>query len=467
MDALEHRPRPPRRQLDGRPRGARGRPAPPRARRRRSACCVRRSRSSSAASTRSCACCAPSSACCPTASAARPSPASSGACSPTATWSTPSVADIAVDEFQRIYALRRRPLRVPLAARNIYLDGPFGRGGFYPRLAELEPPGAVRVGLARQAGPRGLPAPRQRMAAPAPSRSCSRAAATSPRSSGPSRPTGCWSASSRAPTRRRAARRRGGTAAERPPRPRLESLLMAATSQATSGRNGTAPAATGIATRRARRARAGLSGRCWPSVAAVRGPGAAAHPRRRPRRARPRLHPREPAAACGCCRQPLLPGRGARPGQHPRGGPGAARRQPLRRQPDARHDASSRSPSPPTSASSGAFYQLAHNLVLSMPGLGLPAQVRHRRRVAGEREEGAGLGRRAARLPRRRLRGPPARPGSATRSTSTAARASSAWRSSRTCRSSRWSPSAARRPRSSSPAARGWPACCGSTGCSA
>ena len=49
---------------------------------------------------------------------------------------------------------------------------------------------------------------------------------------------------------------------------------------------------------RCREARAGLgraaAGRAWPA------PGPAPHPRRRPRRARPRLHPREPAAACGC-----------------------------------------------------------------------------------------------------------------------------------------------------------------------
>ena len=31
------------------------------------------------------------------------------------------------------------------------------------------------------------------------------------------------------------------------------------------------------------------------------------------------------------------------------------------------------------------FHQLAHNLVLSLPGPGLPAQVRHGRRLAGER----------------------------------------------------------------------------------
>ena len=52
----------------------------------------------------------------------------------------PSVADVVVDEFQRIYASAGARLAFLTAARNIYLDRPFGRGGFYPRLAELEAP---------------------------------------------------------------------------------------------------------------------------------------------------------------------------------------------------------------------------------------------------------------------------------------------------------------------------------------
>ena len=52
----------------------------------------------------------------------------------------PSVADVVVDEFQRIYAARGARLAFLAAARNVYLDRPFGRGGFYPRLAELRPP---------------------------------------------------------------------------------------------------------------------------------------------------------------------------------------------------------------------------------------------------------------------------------------------------------------------------------------
>jgi pimeloyl-ACP methyl ester carboxylesterase len=52
----------------------------------------------------------------------------------------PSVADIAIDEFQRIYGSAGARLAFLRAARNIYLDAPFGRGGYYPRLAELQRP---------------------------------------------------------------------------------------------------------------------------------------------------------------------------------------------------------------------------------------------------------------------------------------------------------------------------------------
>jgi pimeloyl-ACP methyl ester carboxylesterase len=52
----------------------------------------------------------------------------------------PSVADVVVDEFQRIYGSAGARVAFYASARNIYLDKPFGRGGFYPRLEELEPP---------------------------------------------------------------------------------------------------------------------------------------------------------------------------------------------------------------------------------------------------------------------------------------------------------------------------------------
>ncbi len=51
----------------------------------------------------------------------------------------PSVADIAVDEFQQTYSSASARLAFLRSARNIYLDRPFGRGGFYPRLADLQP----------------------------------------------------------------------------------------------------------------------------------------------------------------------------------------------------------------------------------------------------------------------------------------------------------------------------------------
>jgi pimeloyl-ACP methyl ester carboxylesterase len=52
----------------------------------------------------------------------------------------PSVADVMVDDFQRIYASAGARLAFLTSARNIYLDRPFGRGGFYPRLGELDAP---------------------------------------------------------------------------------------------------------------------------------------------------------------------------------------------------------------------------------------------------------------------------------------------------------------------------------------
>jgi pimeloyl-ACP methyl ester carboxylesterase len=52
----------------------------------------------------------------------------------------PSVADVVVDEFQRIYTSAGARLAFLTSARNIYLERPFGAGGFYPRLAELEAP---------------------------------------------------------------------------------------------------------------------------------------------------------------------------------------------------------------------------------------------------------------------------------------------------------------------------------------
>ncbi|MCX6386620.1 MAG: alpha/beta fold hydrolase [Solirubrobacterales bacterium] len=51
----------------------------------------------------------------------------------------PSLADIVVDEFQNTYRSPGARIAFLSAARNIYLERPFGDGGFYPRLAQLQP----------------------------------------------------------------------------------------------------------------------------------------------------------------------------------------------------------------------------------------------------------------------------------------------------------------------------------------
>src|SRR3954466_158855 len=52
----------------------------------------------------------------------------------------PSVADIVADEFERIYRSPGARLAFIASARGIYLESPFGKNGFYPRLATLQPP---------------------------------------------------------------------------------------------------------------------------------------------------------------------------------------------------------------------------------------------------------------------------------------------------------------------------------------
>lgn len=52
----------------------------------------------------------------------------------------PAVADISVEEFQRIYGSPRARLAFVSAARSVYLDEPFGKNGFWSRLTQLEPP---------------------------------------------------------------------------------------------------------------------------------------------------------------------------------------------------------------------------------------------------------------------------------------------------------------------------------------
>ena len=76
----------------------------------------------------------------------------------------PSVADVVVDEFQRIYGSAGARIAFLAAARNVYLDRPFGRGGFYPRLAELGPAQPVHLVLARPPGAARVPPPRRALA---------------------------------------------------------------------------------------------------------------------------------------------------------------------------------------------------------------------------------------------------------------------------------------------------------------
>ncbi len=52
----------------------------------------------------------------------------------------PAVGDLMVDEFRRIYHTAGARYAFLASARNIYLEAPFGRHGFYPRLSELQPP---------------------------------------------------------------------------------------------------------------------------------------------------------------------------------------------------------------------------------------------------------------------------------------------------------------------------------------
>jgi pimeloyl-ACP methyl ester carboxylesterase len=52
----------------------------------------------------------------------------------------PAVGELMVDEFRRIYHTAGARYALLASARNIYLESPFGREGFYPRLATLKPP---------------------------------------------------------------------------------------------------------------------------------------------------------------------------------------------------------------------------------------------------------------------------------------------------------------------------------------
>src|SRR3954470_15625824 len=52
----------------------------------------------------------------------------------------PLLGDLVVDEFQRVYGSARARFAFLCAARNLSLDAPWGKNGFYARLADLEAP---------------------------------------------------------------------------------------------------------------------------------------------------------------------------------------------------------------------------------------------------------------------------------------------------------------------------------------
>ena len=160
------RPRARRRQLDGRPRGARGRADAARARRRARAAVPRgRVRAPRLAPARARSC-GRSSGCSPTRSAAPASSRQFWALFADRDLVDPSVADIVVDEFERIYRSPGARLAfLAVGAQHLPREARSARGGFYPRLAAAGAAGAVRLVLARQADPARLPAPRRALAA--------------------------------------------------------------------------------------------------------------------------------------------------------------------------------------------------------------------------------------------------------------------------------------------------------------
>ena len=68
----------------------------------------------------------------------------------------PVLADIVVDEFERIYRSPGARLAFLSSARAIYLEKPFGAGGFYPRLGELEAPAMFVWGTGDKLIPHGF-----------------------------------------------------------------------------------------------------------------------------------------------------------------------------------------------------------------------------------------------------------------------------------------------------------------------
>ena len=96
-----------------------------------------------------------------------------------------------VDEFRRIYHSAGARYAFLSSARNIYLEAPFGRNGFYPRLAELEPPALFVWGSHDRLIPAGFGRHVREWLPSAEQVTIAAAAATCPRSSARRRPTSC------------------------------------------------------------------------------------------------------------------------------------------------------------------------------------------------------------------------------------------------------------------------------------
>ena len=325
----------------------------------------------------------------------------------------------------------------------------YGRDGFYPRLAELEPPALFVWGSHDRLIPPRVLAPRR-------ARRCrgraDRARRLRPRAAGraPEQTNGLIAGGSLAPAeapaapRRCSARLARSAAAERragadgvrssDERPRDPRRSGAANGHGT-GQRGRLDGARRARRRRPGSARAGGAAparwrrrRREPALA-----GGVLGLRQRARRCAPTSTSATPTTSARTCRavaagHPLLPRRGARPGQHPRGRPGAAGRQPLRRQPDAGHD---------------RLHARLLDLLRRRAAL-LPARPQPRARLPGRAASCASTAPSPPRRERRARRSTPAprcsstraattrstgRPGRATGSTSAAARASSGSRS--------------------------------------
>ena len=222
----------------------------------------------------------------------------------------PSVADIVVDEFERIYRSPGARLAFLASARAIYLEKPFGRGGFYPRLAGLRPP-ALFVWSSHD---RVIPErfrPHVERWLPSAEQVVLEGCGHVPQVERPERTN---------PLIARFFARADALG------PGIAAYAGSMSATQTGSRNGAGDAAD------ARKALQGGGGIMDSLRRLIAGPRAAG----RPRRARPRLHPRDAPAPVAAVLA-VVPRRGPRPRQHPRGGAGAARRQPLGRQPAGRH----------------------------------------------------------------------------------------------------------------------------------